>query len=429
MLFRRKEPDVLVAGAGPVGMFTALCLAGKGLDFRVLDKDVRPASHSYALALHPRSIDVLRSLGLSDADIASGSRVETLAFYDDRQWRASVDLTRLASDHPYLLVLRQSRIEQLLQGLLEDAHRKVEWTRRVSAVERTDGELAVTVDHLDKVSSGYAVSIPEWQVVHRRKVHPAFVVGADGADSMVRSAFRVDTREAGPAVVFAVFELESDYPLPHEMRVVLGEKAMSVVWPLPDGKVRWSFEMPELSTKVAATREKSRYAMQTDAEQLELLDQDALRRLLAERAPWFDRPPGEITWSTTVKFEQRLAASFAGKRFALCGDSAHMTGPAAIQSMNVGFAEARDLVDLVARVLKDGADPESVLDYDRRWRREWEFLLGLDGELAVGARTDAWVGANRERIRGCLPGFGEDYRRLAEQFGLEVRRETPAGIA
>ena len=169
--------------------------------------------------------------------------------------------------------------------------------------------------------------------------------------------------------------------------------------------------------------------MQTEAEHEARLDDSALRTLLAARAPWFDATPGEITWATTVKFERRLATRFADARFALCGDAAHLTGPVAVQSMNVGFTEARDVVERVARVLRDGADPDLVSEYDRRWRREWEFLLGVEGELAPGPRTDAWIAWNRHRIATCLPGWGDTYRLLADQLGLEVRRETPAGIA
>jgi 2-polyprenyl-6-methoxyphenol hydroxylase-like FAD-dependent oxidoreductase len=429
MLFRRKDPEVIVAGAGPVGMFAALCLTERGLDYRVLDEDVRPASHSYALALHPRSVEMLEAFGLAPEDLAAGGKVETIAFYDERNWRASASLAELPVKHPYLLVLRQSRIEQLLLSLVKDVHQKVEWTRRVSAVESDEEGLRVTVDHLDKVSSGYAVSIPEWQVVHRRETRPAFVVGADGADSMVRRALGVEWQEVDKATVFAVFEFDSDYPLPHEMRVVLGEKAMSVLWPLPDGKVRWSFEIPGGSAESHELREKSRTAVQTDLEREAAFDAHLLQRLLRERAPWFDAPPGEITWSTSVKFEQRLAGRFAGPRFALCGDAAHVTGPAGVQSMNLGFAEAHDVVERVARVLRDGADPDLVAEYDRRWRAEWQFLLGIEGGLATTPRTDPWVAHHRSRIRACLPGAGEGLAPLAAQLGLEIRRETPARIA
>jgi 2-polyprenyl-6-methoxyphenol hydroxylase-like FAD-dependent oxidoreductase len=406
-------------------MFAALCLAERGMDFRVLDQGVRPASHSYALALHPRSIDLLASFGLGAADIAAGRRVDTIALYDERERRASVSLAELPGAHPYLLVLRQSRIEQLLQELLKDSHQKIGWTRRVSAVRMEGETLRVDVDQLDKISSGYAVSVPEWQVVHRESLHPSFVVGADGAESMVRRAFGIASRDVFAPAVFAVFEFASDYALGNEMRVVLGEKTTSVLWPLPDGKVRWSFGLPDVRVDDSA-REKSRYAVQTEDEQEWRLDDVLLVRLLRERAPWFDAPPGEIAWSTRVKFEHRIAASFAGPRFALCGDAAHVTGPVGVHSMNLGFAEARDLVDRLARVFQDGADTRLIDEYDERWRPEWEFLLGLRDPLAPSARAGDWVAKNCARIQGCLPGGRDAIRTLAMQLGLEAKAPARA---
>ena len=152
---------------------------------------------------------------------------------------------------------------------------------------------------------------------------------------------------------------------------------------------------------------------------------DAPGRFKLDRA-WFDAPPGEIVWSTRVKFERRIASAFAGKEFALCGDAAHVTGPVGVQSMNLGFAEAYDLVERIARVIRAGADPRLFAEYDARWRAEWEFLLGISGELVPTGRADAWIAQNRARIPVCLPGWGEAYRAAAGQLGLDVKVNAEA---
>ena len=51
-----RNPDVLVVGAGPVGMFAALSLARAGVDVEVIDQAARRAGHSYAVGLHPASL-------------------------------------------------------------------------------------------------------------------------------------------------------------------------------------------------------------------------------------------------------------------------------------------------------------------------------------------------------------------------------------
>ena len=62
-MFRRDDPEVLVAGAGPVGLYATLELAQAGVDVQVVDRDWRTGAHSYALALHARSLELLDEVG------------------------------------------------------------------------------------------------------------------------------------------------------------------------------------------------------------------------------------------------------------------------------------------------------------------------------------------------------------------------------
>jgi 2-polyprenyl-6-methoxyphenol hydroxylase-like FAD-dependent oxidoreductase len=55
-MFGDKTPQVLIAGAGPVGLFTALCLARRGVGVRIVDTGVWGCTHSYALALHAQTL-------------------------------------------------------------------------------------------------------------------------------------------------------------------------------------------------------------------------------------------------------------------------------------------------------------------------------------------------------------------------------------
>jgi 2-polyprenyl-6-methoxyphenol hydroxylase-like FAD-dependent oxidoreductase len=68
---------VLVVGAGPTGLFAALGLSQAGLSVEVIDEEWRPAGHSYALALHPRSLRLLDELGLAEDVVARGRKLES----------------------------------------------------------------------------------------------------------------------------------------------------------------------------------------------------------------------------------------------------------------------------------------------------------------------------------------------------------------
>src|SRR4051812_8294061 len=83
----QERPEVLVAGAGPVGLMAALALAEQGIQVQIVDQEKRPAARSYALALHPQSLRLLDEVGLADELLERAHRIERLAFYEGMERR------------------------------------------------------------------------------------------------------------------------------------------------------------------------------------------------------------------------------------------------------------------------------------------------------------------------------------------------------
>src|SRR3970040_606310 len=107
-MFHHPDPEVLVVGAGPVGLVAALFLQQHGVRVEVVDMHHRTTQHSYALAIHPRTLRILDEAGLSEGLIGAGRKLTKVAYYEGRERRAEIDYSALASKHPYLLVIRQS---------------------------------------------------------------------------------------------------------------------------------------------------------------------------------------------------------------------------------------------------------------------------------------------------------------------------------
>src|SRR6266496_73377 len=108
---KKHQTEVLVVGAGPVGLLTGILLAERGIEFQIIDSEERTAARSYACALHPSTLQLLDRLGLAQAVLEHGRRIPKIAFYEGESRRAQVDLSELGGDYPFLLVLPQSSLE------------------------------------------------------------------------------------------------------------------------------------------------------------------------------------------------------------------------------------------------------------------------------------------------------------------------------
>ena len=118
-----------------------------------------------------------------------------------------------------------------------------------------------------------------------------------------------------------------------------------------------------------------------------------------------------------VPFEHRLANRFGCDRVWLAGDAGHTTGPAGMQSMNVGLSEAKQLADIMTGILRHGQEDGLLEQYNGERLAQWRQLLGLEGGLRPGPDTDPWIAQHFDQLLPCLPASGYDLQRLAQQVG------------
>lgn len=419
-----KSTQALVVGAGPVGMTSALLLAQQGVQATVIDEEAGPAARSYACALHPASLELFDRLGLINEILALGRRIDSVAFYEGMERRAEVNLSKLPSKFPFLLVLPQNALEELLERALK--HRagiSVRWNHRLSDLQTDNRGEVARVDRLGGSAVGYIV--PHWETVVKKtsEIRTDFVIGADGHNSVVRQRLGIDYEVFGDPELFAVFEFEADAQLPSEVRVVLEASTTNVLWPLPGGRYRWSFQLvrKELHEEFP---DKERRAFWVDDPEKNQQLQQRLRHLLEVRAPWFTAEVRQFDWISHVQFEHLLVKHFGRDSCWLVGDAAHQTGPAGVQSLNVGLREADELAVTVKARLNGDNVTGDIDAWQKHWRAEWESLLGLKGPLKASDQTDAWVQQRAAKILPCLPASGGDLARCVKQLRLEFPEAT-----
>ncbi|RMG47302.1 MAG: FAD-dependent monooxygenase [Acidobacteria bacterium] len=421
-MFDKGRAEVLVVGAGPVGLFAAASLVERGIDVAIVDAEWRGTGMSYALGLHPDAMALLETIGLAEPLRSAGYEVRRLAFYDRQERVAEVDYAAVDGPFPFLTILPQSALESALEAWLKKRGVEVRWRHRLADLSEVTRPVAAELHRWDEETVGYPIAHHERIVEKVIPFQADFIVGADGHASFVRRRLKIDFPKLRPPSLFAVFEFEADGDLDHEARVVLDERGISVLWPLPGGRARWSFQIED-SPEIRADRIKSRLS-QLGRWVFPALDQDRLDRLIDERAPWYTGRVREVVWSVAIRFEERLAAGFGREAAWLAGDAAHLAGPVGLRSMNVGLREAGDLAARLAKILRGSGGPELLSEYDAERKREWRRLFGLEGGWRSGDGAPAFVRRDPLLALSLLPASGRSLDALAAQ--LDLHPEAPA---
>jgi 2-polyprenyl-6-methoxyphenol hydroxylase-like FAD-dependent oxidoreductase len=413
----REQTEVLVVGAGPVGLWTALLMAEAGLEVSIIDRESRTTTRSYACALHPRTLQALARLDLAEGLVTQGRKISTMAFYEGPDRRAELNLSAVGGEFPFLLIVPQSTLEDALEERLRQAGVHVRWNHRFDALAAAETEVAADIEELGGTSTGYIV--PHWETIVKRRVRLAaqVLIGADGHNSLVRQRLGLDYRRAGDKQYFAAYEFESDHPCADEVRVVFANGTANVLWPLPGNKCRWTFQV--LHSELNGFPEKERRLSRVSSKTVDDRLRAYVEAMAKKRAPWFSAGVKEVTWCTEVVFEPKVVESFGRQRCWLAGDAAHQTGPAGVQSMNAGFLEGLTLSAMAKQLLQEKGSVEAFGTYDQQQQEAWGRLLNLGGGLKSRSTASAWVSDHAAQLLPCLPALDTELPRLASQLQLD----------
>lgn len=322
--------DVLIAGAGPAGLATAIVLADAGVDFLLLDRQAEGANTSRACVVHARTLEVLAELGVTDRLEELGVVVPTFTVRDGATVLAKVPFGGLPTAYPYTLMVPQDRTEAVLLARLREAGGDVHRPYEVTSLAGDDTGVTVTT------TGG--------------TVRAKYVVGADGVHSTVREQAGIGFTGATYAESFALADVRMSWPLDRaEVSLHLSPEGVTVVAPLPDGEDHYRV--------VATVAEAPEHPGLAD-----------IQSIVDKRGPEGARSRvTEVVWSSRFRVHHRVADHYRAGRVLVAGDAAHVHSPAGGQGMNTGIQDAVALGRLLVRVA--AGEPDALLDTYEETRR------------------------------------------------------------
>jgi 2-polyprenyl-6-methoxyphenol hydroxylase-like FAD-dependent oxidoreductase len=335
------DVDVLIVGAGPTGLTLAASLLAHGVVPRVIDRLGDRAHESRALAVQPRTLEVLAGFGLASQLVNRGNPAVRLSMHT-RTAMSTAPLFGLGLNdtaYPFLLFVSQAVTEQVIGDHLAGQGPIVE--RRVELISATSDRTAVSC----------VLRRPDGST---ENVRAQYVVGCDGAHSTVRSQAGIAFQGGSYPQTFALADLSVDGLTPDSVHAFLGTAGILFFFPL-DEPAPWRMitMRPAGGWPGAPADQKTRLAdLQSTTD---LLSGGGLRL----------RDP---VWLTDFRLHHRHAARYRDGRFFLAGDAAHVHSPAGAQGMNTGIQDAVNLGWKLALVVTGRADPRLLDSYDAERR-------------------------------------------------------------
>ena len=356
-LREQVEADVVIVGAGPVGMLLANLLGVRGVRTCLFDKRTEPQTSSMAIGITPPSLEILKRLGLDEVFREAGVPVRHAEVYEAKTRVGRLNFSGIDSEYQFFLSLPQAKTVELLRTNLS----------QFPSVKQRDGlefsslrEEAGTVRATFHDSSGATVI----DAVSR------LLVGADGHKSAVRVAAGLAVREKPYRQRFIMADFEDDTGLGAEARLFFAADASVESFPLPGGQRRWIVQVAEedgtapVDYLIASVRRRTGYDLS-------------------------GRP---ARFMSTFGAKRMIVERYHAGRVLLAGDAAHVMSSIGGQGMNTGFADAEMLGEMLPLVLeKPERRARCFAAYDRIRRRSFEVA-------ANRAERGMWLGTMRGRL-------------------------------
>ena len=337
--------DVLIVGAGPVGLFCANELTRHGLACRIIDKKNSISDKSKALGIHIRTLDVLEDCGFIDEFLKQGQKIIGALFKSKGKTLINANFACIEADRHFLIDLPQNQTEDILYKSLQSKGIQVEWETELTHLNQSPNDITAT---LQKPKNKIELLSANW------------LIACDGAHSTVRH--QVDAEFIGSSYKQSwwLADLLVDWKVTEkQMALYISDKGPLACFPMGNKRYRIVMTAPKGSTGDPS---------------LDNIDSEFKKR--SSDLANLSNP----IWLTEFSIHHRQIQKYKYDRVFFAGDAAHIHSPMGGQGLNTGIQDIYNLVWKLALVEKRKAKPDLLDTY-----HEERFPVGQ----AVLKKTDA----------------------------------------
>jgi 2-polyprenyl-6-methoxyphenol hydroxylase-like FAD-dependent oxidoreductase len=377
--------NVLIAGAGPVGLAMAADLARYGVSVRLVEKTPERTDKSKALVLWSRTLELMDRMDCTAPFLAAGKKVIAVNVTAGKEPIARVTVDGVKTPHPYALMIPQYDTEELLGNFVTSLGVKIERNVELTDFVASADGVTSTLRHLDGTEETF---------------ESGWLIGSDGAHSTVRHKLGMEfAGETMPSSwVIADVHL-SNVPNPEEILISWRSEGILAVFPILGSRYRVIADSGLMEAGVAP-------ANPTMKDVQSILDV---------------RGPGGITvsdpiWLTRFSINERKVANYRSGRVFVMGDAAHIHSPAGGQGMNTGIQDAFNLAWKLAMVSRRLGDEETLLGSYSAERSPIadDVLKGAGRITEVALMRGDFKQAVRNRITSFIFGLSPVKKKMAD---------------
>lgn len=341
----RQETDVLIIGAGPVGLMCSYLGQISGLRTVLVDKSDGPLAVGRADALNARSLQLLEIVDLFSALYPLGKTCNTSSI-----WANGKFLSRQSSWwdnlqgclHKHFLMLGQSHVEKLLDKKLKTLGAGVKRNTNIKNIKLNNKGCLTILENGGQIQS-------------------KFVIGADGSHSFTRTHFEIPFTIIRPQMVWAVIDgiIDTDFVKVPEI-IVFQSETSDVAWIPREGIIdRFYVRMDTKDFTLTEAVEKINHAMQPHSLRFK-----------------------EVVWFSHFSVKESVAEQFfVHKRIFLAGDACHIHSVNGGQGLNTGLADAFNLMWKLNWVINYDAPFELLHSYEQERKAVALSVIETSGEL------------------------------------------------